>query len=97
MTEPLDKHLNTVTISYCDSDGEPCHTSTYVFLSSIPIALISDQEQVFEFLRPFIVDEIAGKLDNYEFSIVCNILDTCELPELNVPFVDVQMLRKHNA
>lgn len=96
MANTAEKHLNALTLNFVDADGEQCHTATYIFLSSQPIALSPDQHQVLEFLKPCIEKYFIGTLDGYEFHIVCNILDENSLPDLNMPYVDVKALRNQS-
>lgn len=88
-----EKFLNALTLSFVDQNVEPCHTATYIFLSSQPVALMPDASIVLEFLKPYIEKYFVGSLNEYEFHIVCNILDENALPDLNMPFVDVNALR----
>jgi hypothetical protein len=97
MAKLLRKYLNIVTVSYLDSEHDPCHTSTYIFLSSVPVAIIPDHKLIFDFLRPFVVDESNGNLGSYEFRNVSNIVDIEMLPELKMPFVDVEEIRNQHG
>lgn len=88
-----EKCLNALILNFVDEDGEPCHTSTYIFLSSQPVALMPKPLVVLEFLKPHIEKYFIGTIASFEFHIVCNILDENALPDLNMPFVDVIALR----
>lgn len=88
-------HLNALTINSLDSKNESIHASTYIFFSSVPVALINDQEIVYRYLRPFVLDALVGEGDSYTFTIVCNNFSIENLPNLNMPYVDVQALREN--
>jgi len=81
-------HLNSIKLTYSDD-----FKSTHIFLSTVPVFTATDQNNVYEHIKEFILTEDMGKVINVEYSIIANDIKLEDLPDLNIPLVDVYGLR----